>query len=820
MMTETKTIYTSGIFDNYKVPYLLMDFPVKDGKKNASRYVGRVKGWKKMTYAQTKKHNQHLTGANSFQTIDVNLNKSPFVVVDIDIKEKWKATWKECAEVTAEIQKVKDVIGDYSFETASVGSGAPHYWFFKKKDDKNTTKCNRKNIGGLDLTTLQYISVDLLYQNVFEKRTGTIDSMIDDEYKCSFNHFPIKKEIKKPTKKDEKLAVTFKSCVDFKQKHEMDDEAQAILDNIDPKMFDDFKTWHQFISACFNHFGGFIEAIEYSKKNDKYQSAEEVMKYVNQNSKASFGTICWLSIQSNKDNHFLIRKRFSDSMDFTDRGLARVFLEINKGEFTAQQENIYVLDKTTKFWRVDKTKALLYVTVQDSLHKKYNRMKNKYANIFEDLNTNKPNFENELDESLYQAEQIKVKEILENLCNLVKKIDTYTDCSSLVKQVRLFLSAESFDEIPFDTVQPYYFAFKNVCFSLHTFEKVEVKPTDYIIKNTRYEWREATDEELIYVTDIINKIFVDKEIRKTYLSILFSGMIGKQYEKFILANGTGRNGKGVINELFAEMLGDDYFYKANISGLCGKDFGDNGQGASPETCAMDKCRFILWDEPEDGQHINGGKMKRFTGSTIINARGMYKAEIYPVTMQATATVECNVIPAIRSRTDQSIYERVVAVPFESSFLSKEQVEKDKTGLVFEGNSYLKTNEFKRKYKFALFRYLMEWGKKNWTGNIYVAERCVQASRKYINSNDELKNWLENNYIITERRSDMMKFCDIYNDFKNYIEYDRLSVEERKRWRRKAFKESLDMTEYSIESDKNTQGNTLTYYFIEKREEVE
>ena len=115
---------------------------------------------------------------------------------------------------------------------------------------------------------------------------------------------------------------------------------------------------------------------------------------------------------------------------------------------------------------------------------------------------------------------------------------------------------------------------------------------------------------------------------------------------------------------------------------------------------------------------------------------------------------------------------------------------------------------------------MEWGKDNWTGNIYIAERCVQASRKYINSNDELTNWLENNYIITERRSDMMKFCDIYNDFKKYIEYDRLSVEERKRWRRKAFKESLDMTEYSIENDTNSQGKILTYYFLDKRDEVE
>jgi len=816
METETQTILLRDCLDTNEVPHLFMDFPTGDGKKQTHKYNGKTVGWKKMSYKQTQKINKNRIGTNSFELMDINLKDSPFMVVDIDIKEKWKKTWKENEEIKKEINKVEERLGDYYFKTYSVGSGAPHYWFYQHKDDKNTTKTKAKIIKD----ELKYIDIDLLYQNVFERRNGAIetgyyylDMDVEHETKCAFHLFPKMKKKIKLTKKEERQKVEFKALADESIHFpEVDDETKAILDNINPKLFDDFKTWHQFISACFKHFGDYIVAIEYSKKNEKYTSAEDVIKHVNKSSNATFGTICYLSIQSNREKHYEIRQKYGDNWDFTDRGLSKCFLDESGDDFCCQHEDVYVLNKETNRWRVDKKKSMLFTTVQEKLIKKYSDMRKKNANLFKQL------------EALDDEETLKqeIHTVWQRLCSLddiCKKIATFNDCSNIVKQVKMCLNSRSFNDIPFDRVKPDYFCFLNKCVSLKTLEETKLNPKDYITQTTGYGWREPSADEIKTVSDIINKIFVDEDVRNTYLSVLFSGMWGLQFEKFIMANGDGRNGKGVINDLYAEMLGNDYFYKGNINSLTGKDMG-NGQGASPDIVNMGLKRFILWDEPEDASSINGGKMKRFTGSTVINARGMYKSEIHPIYMTATCAIECNKKPKINSRTDTAIYERIVDVPFESSFLSSEHVKRDTTGKVFEQDPYLKTNEFKQKHKYALFYYLIDWAKKHWNGKIYVAERCAEASRKFINNNDELMGWLGNNYNITERRTDFVSFKDIYNDFKDYIEYDRLSAMERKRWRRSAFKEAFDKTEYAVEQDNKGQGKTLQYYYLEKRENIE
>ena len=42
--------------------------------------------------------------------------------------------------------------------------------------------------------------------------------------------------------------------------------------------------------------------------------------------------------------------------------------------------------------------------------------------------------------------------------------------------------------------------------------------------------------------------FWQPEIKKLYLTILSTGLDGLQLEKFVLANGGGGNGKGLLNE--------------------------------------------------------------------------------------------------------------------------------------------------------------------------------------------------------------------------------------------------------------------------------
>ena len=73
-----------------------------------------------------------------------------------------------------------------------------------------------------------------------------------------------------------------------------------------------------------------------------------------------------------------------------------------------------------------------------------------------------------------------------------------------------------------------------------------------------------------------------------------------------MANGGGRNGKGLINELMLKMLGDDYSYTGHINTLT-KEL---KSGPNPEMAQLDKKRFVKFEEPNDNDMLNLGNIKK------------------------------------------------------------------------------------------------------------------------------------------------------------------------------------------------------------------
>ena len=79
---------------------------------------------------------------------------------------------------------------------------------------------------------------------------------------------------------------------------------------------------------------------------------------------------------------------------------------------------------------------------------------------------------------------------------------------------------------------------------------------DYVTTTTGYDWREPTEEEINIVNKLINIILPCEDERELYLQILATGLDGRCLEKFIIANASGGNGKGVINDLCLCALGN------------------------------------------------------------------------------------------------------------------------------------------------------------------------------------------------------------------------------------------------------------------------
>jgi len=101
-----------------------------------------------------------------------------------------------------------------------------------------------------------------------------------------------------------------------------------------------------------------------------------------------------------------------------------------------------------------------------------------------------------------------------------------------------------------------------------------------IIKN-------PTPTQIETIKKIVEDIFPDKEIRKSYMSILKNGLSGHRIEKFVIATGDGRNGKGLINDYMKCLLGD--YYEILSLNLLTKPL---KEGANTELRCLHNKRFI------------------------------------------------------------------------------------------------------------------------------------------------------------------------------------------------------------------------------------
>lgn len=368
-----------------------------------------------------------------------------------------------------------------------------------------------------------------------------------------------------------------------------------------------------------------------------------------------------------------------------------------------------------------------------------------------------------------------------------KKILTYLQIvcktnwiANITKQFTDRLVGEQIDQEDVFDKKPNIFAFKNVAFDLQTRSTYQIKKDDYITQNTNNNYTEPTQEEVDVIDKLFTQIFPDPEVRKCYLSVLLIALTGEHPENLFLANGCGRNGKGLLNELMFELMGD-YAYKLSIDVLT-KDV--KKTGANPEIANLHKKRLVLANEPEDNVKLNMGIIKELTGGNEISARGLYSNDTKTI-LHMLLLVECNKKPLIAGRIDTSVLERIVDIPFEACFVSNvEDVNEAK--YIYLKNIEFKTEAWRQNHYSALFRYLLD----NAPAKLYIPNRILQLSKQYVLGSDEMYAWINEFYEFTENNDDYVKVKDVFDNYKQSDLYSNLTKLEKRNLNKKSFSELI------------------------------
>ena len=542
-----------------------------------------------------------------------------------------------------------------------------------------------------------------------------------------------------------------------------------LLDIITTEYLDNRADWVRIVLACKGSGVSIEKAKEISKKSDRYEEEgfDKVWEtYDNGLITATSGTIHYFAKLSNPVKYENIT--CSDKIikllrnNLTDCGLSKFYLSLKDKSLVYCDNQCYIYNNNNWIIIDKKTSGILRSDINETLNNKFELFK----------------------EYLFSNSDIEKRDELFALVkNALNKVNTTTSINNIKTEVFSMLESTGYDKEDIFDKLPYVFCFNNVAFDLETNNAIKVKQEMYITQRTKYNYEKPTKEQLDLIDELFNKIFPDEEVKKCYLSIMYSALTGIRPEKFILANGDGRNGKGLLNELLFELLGD-YAYKLPIEFLTKKSTKSTNGSANPMLSACDKKRFILSSEPEDNASLNMAIIKDLTGSNIIKARDLYCSQSN-VNMLQTSLLECNKKPSIDGRLDNSVLERIVDCPFVSTFTSfKEQV--DEKNNIYLANTDYKKESWKKEHRCALFKYILENGKKE----LYIPPVIVERSKSYVLASDDLYSWITQYYRLVDDMNKFEKVKDIFNLYKSSEYYTNLNKKQKRDCSKTKFTERI------------------------------
>jgi hypothetical protein len=630
---------------------------------------------------------------------------------------------------------------------------------------------------------------------------------------------------KKPSKKINKIVEEETEEIDNEELYK---DVDLICSKLDEDRYDNYSEWIEWALLLKNldldedqQEELFIKYSSLSNKFNEDKDLEMFRKIDKKPDGLTFKTLCYwfkeddseefkkwqISKITQKNNDNLNFFHYPIARDFTSGEISDYFKVMYGDIFVYSNSNLYYYNGI--FWEID------------NLNNSYlsNFIDDNFYNHFLDIHKENQNklhkftMKNKNDEKIKKLDDI-LDDYYKKIRSNFKKI---TFRKSLIEDIKNKLNRnnQQFDQ------NPNLFCFKNKLYDLKNRKFIDPKPSYYITMTAGYNYNDDEKLKSLNIAElkkIIDTIF-NEDLKKSYLSVLSSGLIGEQVQKFIVASGCGGNGKSLINKIFMETIGQ-YGYKLSPQILQQK----LKIAACPELANLNLKRFILTSEPDAEGEIKCSVLKQLTGDDEINARALYSDQT-KTGIFSTLVMETNDRPRL-DEVNQSILRRIFNVPFNSKFVDEytynnytEQERKENK--IYLGNSDYEKREFKNKYKQALFDLLVNEHLEDYNKNgLYKCKEVINESNKYLSDSDIVLNFVNENYEETNDKKKFIKCVELWDKFKTSDEYLKMNKVSQRKLNKTEFIKRLETNLFIGKFIKIKDKVLVLYGYIKKEEEDE
>lgn len=309
--------------------------------------------------------------------------------------------------------------------------------------------------------------------------------------------------------------------------------------------------------------------------------------------------------------------------------------------------------------------------------------------------------------------------------------------------------------------------FENGVYDLEQGKFRDGRPDDYITLCTRnsYQPWNANNPYHSKIMTFFSQILPNERVRKYFINALCTTIAGSnKEEKLYVLTGSGSNGKSLTMDLAYYALGD-YFMSCPITIITRKRGTSNE--TSPEKVRMKGKRCGVFQETDDGEKINVGVMKEFTGNDKILVRDLFKGsnEMIEFKPQMKFFLTCNQLPAVPSN-DDGTWRRLRVVDFGSKF----------TDNPTKPNEFMIDNKLKEKITLwgpAFASYLVHIYMTEYKDITYLKEpeEVLASTKQYKMENDFYTEYIMDRIGVTTNDKDTIGRESIWEDFKAWYKFN-------------------------------------------------
>jgi phage/plasmid-associated DNA primase len=414
-------------------------------------------------------------------------------------------------------------------------------------------------------------------------------------------------------------------------------------------------------------------------------------------------------------------------------GVANIFYRLNKDNFIykVEDELWYGLSPNGRWKALSKKNNGLINVFYESV---FPVIKQLHNDVMEEYNFHLQN-------------KGKDEEIDEELENRVKNISTIKRRICEVKfqtdSVKFASAKFNRNDMKFDD-NPYLVGFDN---GVWDFSQKLFRPymsEDYITMSVGYDWNEenANDEEKAKELEaLIKQVFHEETIIKFYKETMARSLIGICSQKFIIANGSGGNSKGILIEGMGLSTFGDYGYNMPTTIITG----EKKSGPNPELAKCHRKRFICCKEPSAKKKLDNASVKDLTGGGQVNARLLHSNNTETV-LCGTLFMETNPKLNWLEEPSQAEVRRVVLIPFKSTFVeNKDEVNEERR--VYLQNPKYATDEWKQSVRLPFFNMLKNILLKNEVSlTVETPSFLKEKTEKYLSRGIQVLDFIDEEFI--------------------------------------------------------------------------